>query len=635
MSARPQRRAVTLSALALTLPVLVLGAGWLWASIRERGTLEREARALLERTAEVVRATVDESLEELRAREDARPFYVYNHFYSPPELVALSDPVAVSPLAQAPDDPRVEGWFQVDPGGLVRTPYEPDEKAPATERGRRVLAEVSSSGFAQLRGLARASDEALRRQRVVARSDSEKPSERRDVEYPALQSSTPDKLGQYTVSLNSWGNQLYEDIKSAQQKGELMGSLGTSRKAPVIQRRTVTPASTSSTPPPQVDEVAPEPRSPPSLPSTPTAVVDYTPMKLGRAGERLVLHRTVSHEGATSVQGVLLNERYLRDVWLPGLVARHAVSEVVPVVIRADDGRACELVRPVSDVLDGLSLCFPSARVEGALAVLDRRLHLQAALLLTLMLIAGVAAGLISRAARRADELSRQKSAFVSAVSHELRTPLTTLRMHAEMLRDDLVGDDKRSRFYTHMATEAVRLSHLVENVLEISRLDEGRRPLSRSRGDLGAAVAEVLQGQLAFAESRGFTLEARLPDEPVQLAFDRQALEQMLINLVDNAIKYAAEAEERTVLVEVQPIAGGAVVRVLDRGPGFPEEERERVFERFYRVARPGKEHVVGTGLGLGLVRDLARAHGGDVRITDREGGGAVVELRLARTDA
>src|SRR5690349_10285791 len=120
-----RRRTIAL-VLGVAVPVLLLGLGWLASSLRERAALEREQRALLTRTAAVARGAVDESLEELRRREDARPFYLYNHYYTPPDVFALSDPVAISPLAGVPDDPRIVGYFQVDPGGAVRTPYEND-----------------------------------------------------------------------------------------------------------------------------------------------------------------------------------------------------------------------------------------------------------------------------------------------------------------------------------------------------------------------------------------------------------------------------------------------------------------------------------------------------------------------------
>lgn len=239
---------------------------------------------------------------------------------------------------------------------------------------------------------------------------------------------------------------------------------------------------------------------------------------------------------------------------------------------------------------------------------------------------------LLDRTALRADELSRQKSAFISAISHELRTPLTTLRMHAELMRDGLVTDPaKQHRFHEDMVKESVRLGHLVENVLEAQRLEEGRRPLRTSQFDLGEAVADITQGQTGLCESRGFSIICNLPPDDVNLtgAFDRQAVEQILVNLIENAVKYAKDANDKEISVDVARKGSEVVVVVADHGPGIPEAERERVFQRFHRVMRPGEDHIAGTGLGLALVRELARAHGGDARVVGKRDGCAI-ELRL-----
>ena len=254
----------------------------------------------------------------------------------------------------------------------------------------------------------------------------------------------------------------------------------------------------------------------------------------------------------------------------------------------------------------------------------------QIALLAALLVVVALAIFATDQAGRRADHLARQRGAFISAVSHELRTPLTTLRMHAELLRDGLVGSDKRQKFHDDMVQESVRLSRLVENVLEATRLEEGRRPMRIQAGDLADAVRSIAMGQSPFLQAKGFTVDVDTGDDEVPAVFDRQAIEQIVVNLLDNAAKYSAEATDRSVRVEVKSERGEAVVRVLDRGPGIPSDDVERVFQRFYRVERPGQDHVVGTGLGLALVRELAQAHGGRATASQRDGGGCCIEVRI-----
>ncbi len=606
--------------LGVAMPTVLLGVGWLWASVRERDSLEREQRAALLRAADVVRGVVDESLEELRAREDARPFYLYNHFYSPPDVLAVSDPVAVSPLARDPEDPRVVGYFQVEPGGTVRTPYSPAPGDVVTERERRVVSAARSEALAAVR--APAGDEAGPSALLAAHGDEGPPS------------------GPLTVSLNPWGNRVAEDIQLA-QSGSVEANLRVQqrgRSAPITNRNTVewqdvrqqAPAPQAPAGPPAraAGDVGRVPAVPPAQQSM--EEVDYTAMAWHVTGDTIVLHRVVSHQGTAVVQGVVLDRAHVFETWVPAVAARQALTTEAPAVVAAGDERACAARRPASRIVTGIDLCFPPEPLAAATASLDRDLRVQAALLAGLLAAVLLGAFAVHRASVRAEELSRQKSAFVSAVSHELRTPLTTLRMHAEMLQDGLVSDERRDRVYEELVGESARLARLVDNVLELSRLEEGRRPLNLRDGALGVYVQDVAEGQRRFLSAKGFELRVTAPPYPVPVRYDAQAVEQILVNLLDNAAKYAAGSEPPLVEVEVRTEEDRAVLSVLDRGPGIPESERERVFERFHRVERPETEHTPGTGIGLALVRDLARAMGGDVEVRAREGGGAEVRVWL-----
>ncbi|MCC7539296.1 MAG: hypothetical protein IT379_23940 [Deltaproteobacteria bacterium] len=836
------RRQTLALVLGVVLPAALLGGGWLYASVRERATAEREQRVVLERAADTVRAAVDESLEELRRREDARPFYLYNYYYSPDpqDVLALSDPVVVSPLARRPDDPRVAGYFQIDPGGDVRTPYDREPGAPRTPMATRIAERIRGSAWEATRALAYLAPDAglgntslagavasldapgtMNGSSTAPLPEARAPQRRRaPLRTQAAENRVPiapaaggastsaaepraratsstigpvasadtagTPSGPLTVTLGDWGNQLAREITEA-QSGDTEANMrvqSRGRVAPRVERNPVTwetqvtragqqqsptaqarpvpqsPTAQSTTVPqspgtqsttvPQspTAQARPVPQSPTAqarpVPQSPTAQarpvpqspgtqsttvpqsplatqstatdrpplrrrvirrapptargslspgasadagaradgtgsafvaaaplapgpdpvsirgeggrsrirrsplaagdvlnaatlsevrdheVDYTPMRYQRVGDDWVLQRVVSHAGAASVQGLLLDEENLVTRWIPTVARRHTATPSAPRVLGHGERGACSLEAPASQTLEGIRLCFPEGALEASLAPIDRQLHLQAGLLAALLLVVGAAVFAIDRAGRRSDDLSRQKSAFIAAVSHELRTPLTTLRMHAEMLRDGLVSEKKRPRFHDDMVQESVRLSRLVENVLEISRLEEGRRPMRLVRSDLAAHVRGVLIAQERFLEAKGFALERALPDEPVEVSFDGQAVEQIVVNLLDNAVKYAATASDKVVRVSLSCATDRAVLDVLDRGPGIEERDRERVFERFARAERPGQGHVVGTGLGLSLVRELARAQGGDAVALPRDGGGACLRVWL-----
>ncbi|MFO0685836.1 MAG: HAMP domain-containing sensor histidine kinase [Sandaracinus sp.] len=602
------RRAVG-PVLAALLPVLLLAAGWLYSSVREREARLDEERARLAAALDRARSAVDAGLRELVAREDERPFYVYSHYYSPPDVLALTDPVAVSPLAGEAGDPRIVGWLELDPDGTVRTPYSVDP-GPATERARRVLDALGEDARATLRaelGTAHAGG-------LVARTASPVPGS--------------------DVGLNAIGNLIASDIVQAQSGDvaayERVQSRG--RAIPRVSRRDVASAMARADVPSTGSVQLPS--GLPAAPSLPPLVqgeieVAYTPMTLRDLDGALVLSRVVSHDGERVLDAVVLDRERIVHTWVPDTIAR-AVAEDAPTVVAHDASARCASRASASALLPDVELCAPLAPLEARERALDRALALQVAALVLLLVLAGLAVALILRNAARAAELARQKSAFVSAVSHELRTPLTTLRMHAEMLDEGLVTEERRGKVHAELVTESVRLARLVENVLEISRLEEGRRPLRATRADLGARLSDVVESQRGHARGKGFELGLTVPDETLELAFDSAAIEQIVTNAIDNALKYAAKSDEKRIDVALlrarREERAGVEIRVRDRGPGIPEKERERVFERFYRVERPETAHQPGTGLGLALVRELARAHGGEATLEDGAPGAIVV---------
>jgi signal transduction histidine kinase len=627
--------------LGIALPTLLLGGGWLAASLRERASLGRERIAALGRTADAIRGAVDESLEELRAREDARPFDVYNPLWSPPDVVALAAPIAPSPLAVDPADRRIVGYFQVQPDGAVLTPYSPRPNGTDTERAQRVVGLVLSPPYAPVRGLASWGE-------VRLAAQSAEPADARPVTTPSAEASeSPDLAPQapLNVTSNAWAQGVYQDIQMAQAGSAEANRrvLDPGRQAPVVRRRDVTwqdvqsepQRRTNATASARGDAAAPRPgggsASQPLPRPRPEVEVDYTPMSWKALGDEIVLHRIVSDRGTKVVQGVILDRRFLVRQWIPSLARRHALPGVVPAVVERDaPDMHCALLEPASRILAGVGLCYSAAAVAEASRGLEDDIGLQVSALLGLVVIVALAAFVVNRAARRAEALSAQKSAFVSAVSHELRTPLTTIRMHAEMLREGLVPEDKRGRFLSQLVHEAARLGHLVENVLELARLEQGRRSLELCSADLASHVAAVVDEQRDLARARGFELVGPEPGLEVVASFDEQAVSQIVANLIDNSLKYAARADRRDIEVRVEPKGPGAVVRVTDHGPGIAPAERERVFERFHRAVGEAQGHIPGTGIGLALVRELARAQGGDAIVAEPDGGGCEVRVGL-----
>jgi signal transduction histidine kinase len=224
--------------------------------------------------------------------------------------------------------------------------------------------------------------------------------------------------------------------------------------------------------------------------------------------------------------------------------------------------------------------------------------------------------------------LSRLRAEFVSSVSHELRTPLTEIRMFAETLRLGRVrSDEERDRSLAIIDKEARRLSHLVENVLQFARGERAHLALALEERPLAPLVREVLDDFAPLVAGGGTRLETSL-QEDVRSAVDPAALRQVLLNLLDNALKYGPP--EQAVRIGLEAEGGRARLTVEDEGPGVPARERTRIFERFRRLDRDRRSAVAGAGIGLAVVRDLVEKHGGRVRVEDGSRGGArfVVEL-------
>jgi signal transduction histidine kinase len=227
--------------------------------------------------------------------------------------------------------------------------------------------------------------------------------------------------------------------------------------------------------------------------------------------------------------------------------------------------------------------------------------------------------------------LSERRRVFVSSVTHELRTPLTTFRLYTDMLAQGMVtSEEKRQQYVARLQSEALRLGHLVENVLFYARLDSGRGGGVKESLEMGALLQGVIDRLRERVASAGLTLAFESPAEAVNIRADGAAIEQILVNLVDNACKYAASSTPPVVHVELQRTDGRVMVKVRDHGPGLSTADRKRLFRPFSKSDHEAAASAPGVGLGLALSRRLARAQGGDLRLDDTSGAGATFVLSL-----
>jgi signal transduction histidine kinase len=253
--------------------------------------------------------------------------------------------------------------------------------------------------------------------------------------------------------------------------------------------------------------------------------------------------------------------------------------------------------------------------------------------LIVLLLVAAIVSGgsLIAADVRRQVRLAQQKTDFVSNVSHELKTPLTSIRMFADLLAEKRVPDEERQATYLRiMAAEASRLTRLINNVLDFARLEKGAPHGEHADCDLVDAVRDVAETCGPHLEATGISFACEIEAETLPIRGDRDALAQIILNLISNAEKYGGN--DILVRVRRQEISAGALgcVDVLDRGAGIPARQVKTIFEPFHRLDDSLSSGIPGSGLGLTLARRMARAHGGDVTYSARAGGGSCFTLAV-----
>ena len=236
------------------------------------------------------------------------------------------------------------------------------------------------------------------------------------------------------------------------------------------------------------------------------------------------------------------------------------------------------------------------------------------------------------RAAAHEMETARLKTEFVSNVSHELKTPLSLIRMFSETLDSDLTVNEKDHKdFVGIIRRESERLTHLVNNILDFSRIDAGRREYHFRSVDAVDIVRHALEAFRFRIQEQGFTVETCFPEHPLLMNIDTEAITQAVLNLIDNAMKYSAETRE--IRVEVRGEEGRGLIIVRDAGVGIAAKDIDHIFERFYRGSSQKTKQTRGTGIGLSLAKEVVEAHRGtmDVKSVPQNGSTFTITIPLS----
>jgi signal transduction histidine kinase len=360
--------------------------------------------------------------------------------------------------------------------------------------------------------------------------------------------------------------------------------------------------------------------------------------------------KTDPETGNHAIAGITFDGEYMRDQFLPQAldqvmgrnIAEAQTDKNAVMMIRPKgdstpfvyghgwDGGEAEVERNMEAVFPGLTL---GMKLRGTtLAALGE--HFMHASFLTLGGLSLLLAGGIFLTYRNVSKevaVARLKSDFVSNVSHELRTPLALIRLYAETLElGRLTSPEKCQEYYCIIRKESERLSALINNILDFSRIEAGRKEYEFRETDMCELVRNTLESYRYQIEQHGFTFEEKIAEVP-PIKVDREAMARSLVNLVNNALKYSQD--RKYIGVNLYRENGGVKLEVIDHGIGIPAGEQGKIFEKFYRVGDPLVHNTKGSGLGLSLVQHIARAHGGDVSVDSTPGAGSKFTITLPLT--
>jgi len=575
--------------LALAVLLAAVGSVTLTALRLDRAEAEARRQAAIEENVRLALWRMDSALGPLIAQENARPYFAYSAFYPAERAytrmfaeIDRDEVLLPSPLLTATSE-HVLLHFQFAPDGLLTSPQVPEGN----------MRDLAETGYVTTEKIAAAAKhlEKLKAQldgKTLLAALPRRPGAARSVQQVRAGEAGP-------APPNSPVQQTMRNIGEYQARSRSYQQAAVQTENTTLRAAKVYPA---------------------------TEAV-HRPVWFG---DRLILARRVPVGTAEYLQGCWLDWAGIEKWLLAEIRDLLPQGSLEPLGAQASDPRARVLASlPVR--------LLPGALPDEPVAALSP-ISLSLIIAWACVLVAGLAVAVLLLGAV---SLSERRAAFVSAVTHELRTPLTTFQLYSEMLAEGMVADEaKRQHYLKTLCTEADRLSHLVENVLSYARLERGRargRAASIPLRDLVERVRERLGRR---AEQAGMTLAVEMGEGADALAVraDATAVEQILLNLVDNASKYASEATDKRIHLEAvgSPAfrQSSVLLRVRDHGPGLSDDVRKRLFQPFSKSARDAAHSRPGVGLGLALSRRLARDMGGDLTLDESIADGACFALSL-----
>ncbi len=630
------------------------------------GNLEQESFFLYRRTAESLMATVSQRLQENLLVEEERPYTHYRYIHVADRAVPQQEGLNLSPLADFPvqsEIPGILGYFQIDPDGSFHTPLLPDgePKIAVPQREEREemrdnLAALLEGIFSLTPGLQAQLDElkleeppapkknlsnfrdnlesnvdiTLEQRYEREASDSiysllrSEEDQKTDSLQRRVQKSSPRQAEIFDSQLKDADSQDLEKTKesAAPQRADAPGSRVAAGQAPRVFENDDEYRSRDK-------DVLPEPEVEAEL--EPEVVAEVDPFQSEVIDRKwVVFYRKVWPQERRYIQGFTASLSEFLEAHLTSAFLNSALPETASYLVfyqgellePAPVGRTNR--RPL--LLHSAALPYPLNDFDLAITVdqLPQSPARQLVNFLTLFLSVLFLGGFLGvyRLTVKQMELAQKKSDFVSAVSHELKTPLTAIRMYGEVLMEGWVEEEKKEGYYQQIHDESVRLSRLIQNVLTLAELERSEWQINLTALQPVQFVGEITKRLSNQVKRAGFEFETVTEGEVKTIQVDTDALTQILINLIDNAIKFSKDAETKKIVLTVSQLGQDCYIRVRDFGPGIPSRKLKSIFEKFYRIDNEMTRTTRGTGIGLSLVKMLADAMGAHVDVANRQPG-------------
>lgn len=608
------RRLILIFAIGLALPL-----GYL--VVQSYRSLEAEEAATLSFFAEALFDEMQESAAALIRREEGRPIDAY------------TDPAAAA-LAGLPAEDYIRGYFQNNPDGSFQTPHRTGARAALTPR----VAELEEANRVFNRKRAEGTDRI--RPEVADTLQDEKRKDQAGFSGRYLDLSRSQRSKSYLGERDSRLETVTPGQASSLAKSEKKQAAAPGVAEPERQLA-------SRRPPVARESLAGGAPSPPAAPFGEGDAQEYQAevapfQSVFIDDSRVLTFRRILIDSRMYRQGFVLQ----LDAFLADLIRSHfstqPMARFTHLRLRAvDQGRDARVVEAgaVAErprIVLNRTFPAPFAFLRATLSCdtippsAGRNTLNLALLALAGVILAGLLA--IHHSAKKVVDFSERQSRFVSSVTHELKTPLTNIRMYIEMLEQGMARDAEREQAYFRIVqSEGARLSRLITNVLELSRLEKKHRRPDLQTGTFDEVLGDVESLMAEPLRQAGFVLNCENSlTRPFR--YDREIMVQVLINLIENSVKFGVSSAVKAVTVRLREEGERVRIEVADTGPGIPDRDVKKIFNDFYRAENAVTSAAGGTGIGLALVKRFVSLLGGRVSASNNSGPGCTIALDLPR---